>query len=67
LESEGDRWKDQQVLVDGIPFPTALLIDDTDHVCVSVHGAFSTSGSGLIAQFDDLATRTVEMPPIPFS
>ena len=67
LEPQGDRWTDQHVLVDGIPFPTALLIDDTDHVYVSVHGAFSTSGSGLVAQFDDLATRTVETPPIPFS
>ena len=67
LEPRGDRWTDQQVLVDGIPFPTALLIDNADHVYVSVHGAFSTSGSGLIAQFDDLATRTLETPPIPFS
>jgi hypothetical protein len=67
LEPQGDRWNDQQVLVDDIPFPTALLIDKSDHVYVSVHGAFSASGSGLIAQFEDLATRTVETPPIAFS
>jgi streptogramin lyase len=67
LEPQGDQWNDQQVLVDGIPFPTALLIDNTDRVYVSVHGAFSTSGSGFIAQFDDLATRTVGTSPIPFS
>jgi hypothetical protein len=67
LEPQGDLWIHQRVLVDDIPFPTALLIDDTDQVYISVHGAFSTSGSGLIAQFDDLATRTVETPPIPFS
>ena len=67
LELQGDRWKGEQVLVDGIPFPTALLIDNTDHVYVSVHGAFSAPGSGLVVQFDDLATRTVETPPIPFS
>ena len=67
LEPQGDRWTDQHVLVDDIPFPTALLIDNADHVYVSVHGAFSTSGSGLIARFDDIATRTVEMSPIPFS
>ena len=67
LKPQGDRWTDQHVLVEDVPFPTALLIGSADRVYVSVHGAFSPSGSGLIARFDDLSTRNTDTPPIPFS
>jgi hypothetical protein len=67
LNPLGDRWTDMHVLVDHIPFPTALLIDSSDRIYISVHGAFSASGSGLISRFDDLADRMADTPPIPFS
>ena len=67
LNPLGDRWTDMHVLIDHIPFPTALLIDSSDRAYISVHGAFSEQGSGLVARFDDLATRTADTLPIPFS
>jgi hypothetical protein len=66
LEPDARQWTDPKVLVESIPFPTALLIDDTDRVYISVHGAFSEPGSGFIARFDDLATRPVRELPIRF-
>jgi len=63
---EGDGWFDQQVVVEGLPFPTALLIDGDDQIYVSVHGAFSAPGSGQILQFTDLANRKSNEPPIQF-
>jgi hypothetical protein len=67
LEPQGERWSGRHVLVRSIPFPTALLIDGSDRIYISVHGAFSTPGSGLVVRFDDLATRTAAEPPIPFA
>jgi hypothetical protein len=66
LHPDAELWTDQQVLVEGIAFPTALLIDDADRVYVSVYGAFSEPGSGLVARFNDLATRPVQELPIRF-
>jgi len=67
LNPIGDRWTDMHVLVDHIPFPTALLIDSSDRAYISVHGAFSAPGSGFISRFDDLVDRIADTPPIPFS
>ena len=66
LEPEGDGWIASQVLVEGLPFPTALLIGDDDRIYISVHGAFSSPGSGLVVRFDDLTQRTSSDPPIRF-
>ena len=55
LEPAGDRWIASRVLVEGLPFPTALLIDGQDRVYISVHGAFSSPSSGLVLRFDNLA------------
>ncbi len=67
LEPQGERWSGRHVLVRSIPFPTALLIDGSDRIYISVHGAFSTPGSGLVVRFDDLATRIAGEPPIRFA
>ena len=66
LEPHAGQWTGQQVLVEGIPFPTALLINDADQAYISVHGAFSESGSGIVARFDDLAIRPTRDLPIRF-
>jgi hypothetical protein len=66
LRPQGDGWIADQVLVEGLPFPTALLIDDDDRVYISVHGAFSSPGSGLVLRFDDLEQRTASDPPLGF-
>jgi hypothetical protein len=66
LEPDAGQWTGQQVLVESIPFPTALLINDADQVYISVHGAFSEPGSGLVARFDDLAIRPIREVPIRF-
>lgn len=66
LDPQDEGWTGRRVLVQNIPFPTALLIDRADRIYISVHGAFSVPGSGLVARFDDLATRTTDGPPIRF-
>ena len=66
LEPDAEHWRNQQVLVENIPFPTALLIDGADRVLISIHGAFSEPGSGLVARFDELATRPAQDLPIRF-
>ena len=67
LEPEGDGWIAGPVLVRGIPFPTALFIDGEDRIYISVYGAFSSPGSGLVVRFDDLAQRTLGGRPIEFA
>jgi hypothetical protein len=66
LEPDVGQWTGQQVLVESIPFPTALLINDADQVYISVHGAFSEPGSGLVARFDDLSIQPIHELPIRF-
>lgn len=66
LEPEGDGWIVGQVLIQGLPFPTALLIDGDDRIYISVHGAFSPPSSGLVVRFDDLVQRKSNDPPIQF-
>ena len=66
LEPEGDGWTAGRVLVRGMPFPTALLIDDRDRIYISVHGAFSSPNSGLVLRFDGVAQRSSNRPPIGF-
>lgn len=67
LEPEGDGWAAGQVLVQGLPFPTALLIDGQDRIYISVHGAFSPPNSGLVLRFDDLTRRGSSESPIGFA
>lgn len=67
LEPQGDGWTEGRVLVQDMPFPTALLIDAGDRVHISVYGAFSSPNSGLVLRFDDLAQRTSSEPLIGFA
>ncbi len=66
LETTADGWGAGRVLLQRIPFPTALLIDGEDRIYISVHGAFSAPNSGLVVRFDDLATRTSGGRPIDY-
>ena len=59
-------WQDGQVLIDRLPFPTALLIDGEDRIYVSIRGAFSPPESGVVVRFDDLAERPQGLPPLQF-
>ncbi len=56
LEPRGEGWAQSQLLVEGLPFPTALLIDGEDRIYISVHGAFSPPDTGSVLRFDDLAS-----------
>jgi hypothetical protein len=53
-------------LVEGLPFPTALLIDGEDRIYVSVHGAFSSPKSGVVVRFNHLTERLSGQPPLQF-
>lgn len=61
-----DGWRDAQVLVERLPFPTALLIDAEDRIYVSIRGAFSAPETGLVVRFDRLADRAARQPPLLF-
>ena len=61
-----DGWQAGQVLIDRLPFPTALLIDAEDRIYVSIRGAFSSPGSGVVVRFDALAERPPGLPPLQF-
>ena len=61
-----DGWQAGQVLIDRLPFPTALLIDAEDRIYVSIRGAFSSPGSGVVVRFDALAQRPPGLPPLQF-
>ncbi len=67
FDRQGDGWSAGLVLVKGLPFPTALLIDDQDRSYVSVHGAFSSAESGLVIRFDDLAREPASRFPLEYS
>lgn len=66
FEREGDGGRVGQVLVEGLPFPTALLIDADDRVYISVRGAFSPPNSGAVLRFDALVQRAGSESPIVF-
>ncbi|MBE3037795.1 MAG: hypothetical protein IMZ62_03125 [Chloroflexi bacterium] len=51
FERQADRWSSGQVLVEGLPYPTALLFGAEDSQYVSVHGAFSSTNSGRVIRF----------------
>jgi hypothetical protein len=59
-------WGEGQVLIDRLPFPTALLVDAGDRIYVSIRGAFSPPESGVVVRFDDLAERPPGLPPLQF-
>ncbi len=67
LKPQGTRWASGNVLVQDLPFPTALLIDNQDRIYISVRGAFSPPNSGLVLRFDDLAQRSSSASPIEFA
>lgn len=64
FDRRDDGWSQGLVLVGGLPFPTALLIDGQDRAFVSVHGAFSAPESGLVIRFDDLADEPTSRFPL---
>ena len=66
LEPDGDGWILDRVLIEGMPFPTALLIDDQDRIYISVHGAFSSPNAGLVIRFDDLAQLGKSDAPVDY-
>ncbi len=66
FDRRGDGWSNGLVLVEGLPFPTALLIDDQDRGFVSVHGAFSSPESGIVIRFDDLVGESASGFPLEY-
>ncbi len=61
-----DGWRAGQVLVERLPFPTALLIDAEDRIYVSIRGAFSSPESGVVVRFDHLVEQPPGRPPLQF-
>ena len=65
LERDGDRWTAPVVLVERLPFPTAVLINQNS-IYISVNGAFRGPGTGLVVRFDDLLSQPSNDPTIRF-
>jgi hypothetical protein len=63
---QGKGWGAGQILVEGLPYPTALLINSDDQMYISIHGAFSPPGSGAVLQFKDLAQQPGGQMPLQY-
>ncbi len=57
FEREAGGWGGEKVLVEGLPYPTALLIGPDGSVYISIHGAYSAPGTGAVLRFKSLAER----------
>lgn len=66
FERTNDHWGGFQILADGLPHPTAMLIDPDDGIYVSVGGAFSASHSGAVLHFDGLADAGLDFDPVSY-
>ena len=66
FERQADGWSSGQVLVEGLPYPTALLCGAEDSLYVSVHGAFSPANSGRVIRFVGLADRKPGQAPLQY-
>jgi hypothetical protein len=64
---QGYGWAAGQVLVEALPYPTAMLFGPDDSLYLSIHGAFSPSGSGAVLRFDKLACWTQAQLPLHYS
>lgn len=64
FDPEGDRWARGQVLVEGLPYPTALLITPDQRVYMSIHGAYSSPQTGAVLEFDGLVGRARSQVPV---
>jgi hypothetical protein len=54
---QGDQWGAGQLLIAGLPYPTALLINPNDQLYISINGAFSPPGSGAVLAFNSLTEQ----------
>ena len=63
---QGDGWGAGQNLVEGLPYPAAMLFGPDDSLYLSIHGAFSPPGSGVVLRFHDLAQWTQACSPLPY-
>lgn len=64
FHQEVGEWSAPQVLVEGIPYPTAMLFDAEDRLYMSVWGAFSAPQTGMVVRFDDLFLLPPDQPPL---
>jgi hypothetical protein len=63
---QGDGWTAAQVLVEKLPYPTALLFGPDERLYISLHGAFSPAQSGVVARFDNLVSQRQGQAPLQY-
>ena len=63
---QGERWTSEQVLVEGLPYPSALLIGPDDSLYISINGAFSFTRNGAVLRFDNLTAQNWQRPPLQY-
>jgi hypothetical protein len=66
LEPDAGQWTGQAGVGEEHPVPDRAPDQRCDQVYISVHGAFSEPGSGLVARFDDLSKQPIHELPIRF-
>lgn len=62
LDPQGNRWAAPQVLIEELPYPTALLLAPDDSLYLTVHGAYSAPGSGAVVRLHGVTSWA---PPAP--
>jgi hypothetical protein len=63
---EGDRWTSGHVLVEGLPYPTALLFGPAHSLYISINGAFCPPHRGAVLRFDNLVPQRRGQTPLQF-
>jgi hypothetical protein len=60
------RWGSPKVLVEGLPYPTALLINTKNEIYLTINGAFSPPASGAVLYFAKLVSQPEGELPIQY-
>ena len=65
FEPTSAGWEGGQVLLEGLPHPTAVLVESDGTICITVHGAYSEPGQGMVlslaaTEFDSANAPTIQ-------
>lgn len=66
FEKRFSRWEGIQVLAEGLPHPTSMLIAPDSRVYISVGGAFSAPHSGAVLRVDGIADVDFDSDPVSY-
>ena len=67
FEPTSAGWEDGRVLLEGLPFPTDVLVESDGTIYVTVHGAYSEAGQGMILSLAATEFDSADAPAIQYA